>query len=327
MSDMSTANRKRAHRVLRRCRTAVAGLLYVMVVTTILAFPDSVHAQAKTRIAVSAFENKVKMPWWDPSWKIGEGLAEMLTTELTRTGRFIVVERQALGDIVSEQALGQSGLVRRETAAQSGQILGAQVVVRGAVTEFEASAGGAGAGIQGSRISAQGKAEHAHVAIDLRLIDTSTGQVIASHNVSKIVPSAGGALAYQGRNVTFGGDIFHQTPIGQATRAAMQEAVQFVVSRSPTAAVSGPPSFSIVKVEAGTAYINAGANANVRIGDVFQVYSRGEDLTDPDTGLKLGSSERLVGSIQVGEVQEQFSVGTIRSATGAIKRGDRVRVR
>jgi curli biogenesis system outer membrane secretion channel CsgG len=284
------------------------------------------HAQAKTRIAVTAFENKVKTPLPDASWRIGEGLAEMLTTELMRTGQFIVVERQALGDVVGEQALGQSGLVRRETAAPTGQILGAQVVVRGAVTEFEENVSGGGAGIQGRRFAVEGRAGNAHVAIDLRLIDTSSGQVIASHNVSTIAPSAGGALAVRGRNVTFGGDIFFQTPIGQATRAAMQEAVQFIVSRSPVGAVAAP-SFAIVKVEAGTAYINAGANADVRVGDVFQVYSRGEDLIDPETGLKLGASERLVGSIEVSEVQEKFSIGTIRGAPGTMKRGDRVKTR
>jgi hypothetical protein len=65
---------------------------------------------------------------------------------LMRTGRFIVVERQALGDIVREQELGQSGLLRRETAAPTGQVLGAQIVVRGAVTECEARASGGGAG-------------------------------------------------------------------------------------------------------------------------------------------------------------------------------------
>jgi hypothetical protein len=46
---------------------------------------------------------------------------------------------------------------------------------------------------------------------------------------------------------------------------------------------------------------------------------------DPDTGLKLGSTERLIGSVRVTEVQEQFSVGTIENASGVMKRGDRVR--
>src|SRR5262245_9532376 len=113
------------------------GWLAVSPIAVVLAIGglDDAAAQAKTRIAVTAFENKVKMPLPDSSWKIGEGLAEMLTTELVKTGQFIVVERQGLSDVVGEQALGQSGLVRGETAARTGQMLGAQIVVRGAVTE------------------------------------------------------------------------------------------------------------------------------------------------------------------------------------------------
>jgi curli biogenesis system outer membrane secretion channel CsgG len=300
----------------------VPSVLAAVAVVTAVGTPVNVHAQAKTRVAVTAFENKVKTALPDASWKIGEGLAEMLTTELVKTGQFIVVERQGLGDVVGEQALGQSGLVRGETAARTGQMLGAQIVVRGAVTEFEERASGGGGGVGGRNFSLGGGVQNAHVAIDLRLIDTSSGQVIASQNISKVAPAAGGGFGARTGGVAFGGDIFYQTPLGKATRAAMQEAVQFVVAR---AVRTGPASFSIVKVEGTMAYINAGAGANIRVGHVFQVYSRGEDLVDPDTGLKLGSTDRLIGSVRVTEVQEQFSVGTIENVTGAIKRGDRVR--
>ena len=302
----------------RACRIAV------LVVVGALGVADQGLAQARTRVAVTAFENKVKTPIPDATWKLGEGLAEILTTELVKTGLFIVVERQALGDIVGEQALGQSGLIRGETAAPTGQLLGAQIVVRGAVTEFEERASGGSGGLQSRPLSIGGGVENAHVAIDLRLIDTSSGQVLASHNISKAVPAFGGGFNARVSPVTFGGDAFYQTPIGSATRAAMQEAVQFVVARTPRL-LPMAPALSIVKVEGTTAYINAGTNTNVKVGDVFQVSSRGEELIDPATGLKLGSHERVIGSIRVTEVQEQFAVGVIQNATGAMKRGDRVK--
>ena len=300
------------------------GTLATLALLIAAAWPLEAMAQGKIRIAVTAFENKVKTPWWGPSWKIGEGLAEMLTSELSKTGQFIVVERQALGDIVKEQELGQTGLIRGETAARTGQILGAQIVVRGAVTEFEEQASGGGAGIRFGGFGAEGKVQNAHVALDIRLIDTSTGQVIASHNAAKSAPAAGGGIGARVGSVTFGGDAFFQTPLGQATRAAMQDALQFIMA---TAFKAVTPSFSIVKVEGGMAYLNAGATSNVRVGDVFMVYSKGEDLVDPDTGLNLGSNEKMIGSIQVITVQEKFSIGTIRGGTGAMKRGDLVKVR
>jgi len=248
----------------------------------------------------------------------------MLTSELSKTGQFIVVERQGLGDIVREQELGQTGLVRGETAARTGQVLGAQILVKGAITEFEQRASGGGLDVTTRRFDIGGQVQNAHVALDIRLIDASTGQVIASHNAAKVVPAARGGFQARPGNVTFGGDAFFQTPLGQATRAAMQDALQFIMATAFKAVI---PSFSIVKVEGGSAYINAGANSNVRVGDVYMVYSRGDDLVDPDTGLKLGSDERMIGSLQITNVQEKFSIGAIRGGAGAMKRGDLVKVR
>ncbi|HVL59466.1 MAG TPA: CsgG/HfaB family protein [Burkholderiaceae bacterium] len=324
-SDEATPHRSQRGRTHQRFRFGWLIATWVAVSLCLFAAIGHVHAQGKPRVAVTAFENKVKTPWWDASWRIGEGLAEMLATELTRTGQFIVLERQAIGDVVGEQALGQSGLVRRDTAAAAGQMLGAQYVVRGAITQFEEQAGGGGVGIQGRNTAFEGRAQFGHVGLDLRLVDTTSGQIVASHHVAVRVPGAGGAIASQGRSVRFGGDIFFQTPIGQATRAAMQEAVQFVVTSMPRSFAA--PSYSLVKVDGPTAYLNAGANANVRVGDVLQVYSRGEELTDPATGLKLGAVERPVGTIQVIEVHEQFSVATVRQATGPLRRGDSIRMR
>jgi curli biogenesis system outer membrane secretion channel CsgG len=302
-------------------------LAWMAALVLLTGWPLEIAAQDKTRIAVSAFENKVKTPWGDPSWKIGEGLAEMLTTELIKTGRFTVVERQALGDVVREQELGQSGLVSKGTAVVPGRLIGAQFVVRGAVTEFEVKASGGGGGVTtGQSFSTAARLQNAHVALDLRLIDTSTGQVIASHRAAKIVPAASGAFAAQTSGVRFGADAFYSTPIGQATRAAIQDALQFIVATTPLK-TSISSSYSIVKVEGGVAYINAGTNMNVREGDEFGVFSKGEDLVDPDSGLSLGSTEQQIGSIRVTSVQEKFSIATIVSGGGSIKRGDRVKAR
>jgi curli biogenesis system outer membrane secretion channel CsgG len=309
---------------LRQWRSGHIAVLVLAMIAGMLGMASDGYAQGKIRIAVTAFENKVKTPIPDASWKLGEGLAEMLTSELSKTGQFIVVERQAVGDIVKEQELGMSGLVRQGTAAQTGQMLGAQIIVRGAVTEFEERASGGGVGVQSRRFGIEGEASNAQVALDIRLIDASTGQVIASHNAAKTASSASGGFGARSGSVTFGGDIFFRTPLGQATRAAMQDALQFIMVTSFKAVT---PSFSIVKVDGPVVYINAGTNSNVRTGDHYMVYSKGEELVDPDTGLKLGSDERLVGSIQITSVQEKFSIGTIVGGAGAMKRGDLVKVR
>jgi hypothetical protein len=44
------------------------------------------------------------------------------------------------------------------------------------------------------------------------------------------------------------------------------------------------------------------------MGDKFNVVNVGEALIDPDTGAKLGASEKQTGSGAVVEVQDKFAV-------------------
>jgi len=106
-------------------------VLVIGVIAATLGVANDVHAQGKIRIAVMAFENKAKSPYLDPSWKIGEGLAEILTSELSKTGQFIVVERLALSDIVREQELGPTGERGRLPAGLPHQDGNEQVPLRG----------------------------------------------------------------------------------------------------------------------------------------------------------------------------------------------------
>ncbi|MHB8881798.1 MAG: CsgG/HfaB family protein [Thermodesulfovibrionales bacterium] len=281
--------------------------------------PEVVYAPytgPKKRIAVTKFDNKVKGTYG--SWNIGEGMAEQLTTALIKTGRFVVVERRAMQDILGEQELGQTGVIKKETAAKVGQVLGAQIIVRGVVSEFEQaeSGGGGGIGFGGFRIG--GRSSNAHVGIDIRLIDSSTGQVLTSHNAVGKVESSGVAIGVSRGMVDFGADSFKNAPIGQATRQAIEDAVRFIVDTMETV----PFTAKVVKIDGKKIYINIGSNMNVRSGTKMYAYALGEDLVDPDTGLRLGADEKLLGTVEVRDVQSKFSIGYMVSGNGPLKRGD-----
>lgn len=281
--------------------------------------PDAVYAPytgPKKRVAVTKFDNKVTGTYG--SWNIGEGMAEQLTTALIKTGRFVVVERQALQDVLGEQELGQSGLIKKETAAKVGQVLGAQIIVRGVVSEFEQaeSGGGGGIGIGGFRIG--GRSSNAHVGIDIRLIDATSGQVLTSHNAVGKVESSGVAIGVSRGIVDFGADSFKNAPIGQATRQAIEDAVKFIVDTMETV----PFTAKVVKIEGKKIYINIGSNMNIRSGTKMYAYALGEDLVDPDTGLRLGADEKLLGTLEIRDVQEKYSIGYAVSGSGSLKRGD-----
>lgn len=274
----------------------------------------------KKRLAVIRFENKVKTPIPDASWQIGEGLTEMLTSELFKTGRFIMVERAALTDIVKEQELGQTGLVRKETAAKVGELLGAQLLITGAVTEFEAQSSGGGGGIGYGGFALKLQTQNAHVGVDIRLVDSSTGQILKSFNADAKAQSTGLGFAADIQGVVFGSDAFQKTPLGQAAREAMYKAVMFIIQEMDLVPWTG----RVVQVKDGHVYVNAGANVNLKPGVKLAAYVKGEDLIDPATGLNLGSKDSLVGTLTLTEVLDKFSMGSFAGA-GALKRGDLVK--
>src|SRR6056297_2571090 len=155
----------------------------------------------KARIAVARFENKTadSQDWYSPS--LGDGMADMLTTALVNSGRYIVLERDSLDTVLDEQDLGASGRIREDTAAAIGEIEGAELLVVAAVTEFDGNTGGmrAGGGGIGGRVlgALSGGSRKAHMAIDLRVVDSRTSRILAATSVEGEAKdfNIGGALA------------------------------------------------------------------------------------------------------------------------------------
>lgn len=204
---------------------------------------DQVAAEAyngpKARIAVTRFKNKAGAGWWSSG--IGDGMADQLTTALFNTNRFIVLERQTLGDVLSEQDLGASGRVRSDTAAQIGQIEGAELLVVAAVTEFEGAAsgggGGLGGGVSGLFGAVLGGFKKSHIAIDLRIIDSRTSRILAATSVEGEATDVnlGGLLGGYGSSGALAGGLsgWKNTPTEKALRECIKEAVNFIVTKTP----------------------------------------------------------------------------------------------
>lgn len=256
----------------------------------------------KKRIAVLDFE--VKAP--KAPRNLGSGMAEMLITALHQTGRFIVLERQAIEDILKEQRLGMSGAVKSETEAQVVEILGAQVLVKGAITELDEKSEGGGlalpfGGVKGGLTI--GKVT-GHVAIDVRMFDANTGVILDSHRSEATVSEAALGLVLAGGKIDLGAVGFQKTPLGKAIRQAIDESVSFIVRKMEAIPWQG----RVVLSEGGKVYVNAGRELGLPPGCYLEVYKRGKELIDPDTGLSLGFQITKIGLIQAEQVEDKFSI-------------------
>jgi len=203
----------------------------------------------KARIAVARFENKTAdaQSWYSPS--IGDGMADMLTTALVNSGRYIVLERESLDTVLDEQDLGASGRIRQDTAAAIGEIEGAELLVVAAVTEFSGNAGGtrAGGGGIGGRVfgAIAGGSRKAHMAIDLRVVDATTSRILAATSVEGEAKdfNIGGALGGWTGSVGLGGALstWKNTPREKALRQVIGAAVDYVISVTPPAMLRYDP--------------------------------------------------------------------------------------
>lgn len=250
-------------------------------------------SKLKKRVAVFEFEDKTdhSVRWWSGQ-SVGSGMADMLITELVNSGKYTVIERTAMDHILKEQGLGQSGAVTQQSAASVGKMLGVQVAIVGSVTEFGHAKGGTGGRLKG--VSVGVSSQKAVVAVDVRFIDTTTGEILDSKSARKEKSKRGLSLgtekfAFRNRNE------FDQSLVGKACREAItevQKALDSQLEKTPWQA-------KVIKASSGSVIINVGAEAGVENGMEFVVYSAGEELIDPDTGLSLGTEEEKVGRIRV----------------------------
>jgi len=278
-------------------------------------------SQLKKRIAVFTFEDKSShgWRWWDGK-PPGDGMADMLTTTLVKSGKYIVIERQAIATMIQEQRLGQAGLVTAQSASQVGKLLGVELAVVGAVTEFGHAKGGTGCRIKGIGIGV--KKQQATVAVDVRFVNTTTGEILAAENVRKEKSKSGISISTSQFNFNNRND-FDNSLVGKATREAVDAIVDLIDAQMKQLPWEG----KVILVRGNTVFIKPGSDAGVKVGDIFSIYSKGEELIDPDTGLSLGSVETKVGSIEVTSIVTggKAAQASIKMG-GGFKKGDLVRL-
>ncbi|MFA5119295.1 MAG: CsgG/HfaB family protein [Candidatus Omnitrophota bacterium] len=199
------------------------------------------YSGPKARIAVADFEVKAAKA----GGEIGSGLREMLVTALINSNRFSVLERQVLNAVMQEQALSASGAAETGSGGpQRGKIKTADLIVTAAVTEFEPEASGGGAGfglggkvgkgVLGGLLGAS--LNKAHMALDIRIVDTSSSEVLAATRVqgqaTDIAGNVGlGFLGSWGLGAGLSG--YANTPMEKAIRVCIIEAIKYISQSIP----------------------------------------------------------------------------------------------
>lgn len=281
-------------------------------------------------IAVGKFETNGSPAEVYTGMPVESGLAAMMVTALREAGRFIVVERAQLQQVLAEQELGAGKLTRQEGRAEVGQLFNAQIIVYGAVTEFGDADRGGGFSIGVGGGSPLGKSTTAgasiqsntgKVAIDIRLVDTTTGEVVDSFTVKEKAKSKSFDIAGGYSGIGMGTNQFYKTPLGEASRKAITRAVAMIARRAGSVTWSS----QVVEVEGAGLYISSGANAGLKAGDQFMIERVVKKLTDPTSGEVLSIRKAQLATVTLTSVEPKISYGSFAPiGADAPQRGDLV---
>lgn len=266
--------------------------------------------KGKVRIAVMDFENNSDWYWWGDN--LGRAAADELVTQLMKTGKFSVIERDKLQAILDEQALGASGAVQPSTAAKIGKILGVQLILTGSITKFSIKT------ISGGVKFIRGSYSNAESTVDVRLIDTSTAEILLADEATGSKKFGGGAIKSVDLQKNFDEGVAQE-----ALRPAIEKIVEKISANADQFSSLAPSSAGFGKIldvnSPQKVYIDLGESVGIKVGDQFTVERVTETIKDDDGNI-LDQVKSNVGVIEVTQVLSKSAICKIIS--GSAQKGD-----
>jgi curli biogenesis system outer membrane secretion channel CsgG len=212
----------------------------------------------KRKVAIARFSNETKYGrgvfGGRSDSPIEKQAADILKSRLVETGKVVLFD-------VDEYQPG------------SGPV-GADYLIAGSVSEFgrktESDVG----------VFSRTRKQTAHAAVNLRLMRTSTGQVIYSEE------GAGEASGETGRVFGVGTSAGYDSTLDDK---AISAAISKLVSNLVENLLDDPWRTYVLRIDGGTVLIAGGARQGLRKGDVLAVLERGERVHNPqfDTWIEL----------------------------------------
>ena len=263
----------------------------------LLLITNSSFAQGRARVALLDFESKANV-----SRNVTDSLVDMITESLVKANKFELIEQSQLGKVTNEQLLGASGAVNSSSAAQIGQLTGAQYLLMGIVTE-------AGASTSRTRVGDVKTAKTVvTLSIDVRFVDATSGVIKFAETFKRTAQSVQVGVT----NASF--DV-HRGDAGTLARSVIRDLTRKVLSSIY------PPQVMKFTVSTGEVVLNYGETM-FSVGEKWTILHRGEELIDPATGDVLDFDEEEVGEVTITSVTSKVSRGTVRgvATTGDICR-------
>jgi len=227
-----------------------------------------------------------------PGDQLADKLAQKITTALTQTNKFAVLDRQHIDEYIHEQkVLLYSAPI--EEQARIGQVLGADYMLVGTITEanlrIKHSTSEAAAGVNF-------KEYRADFAFDYRVIVASSRQVKFSDSVRlRLETNEVKQLVTKWEPP----DLDYRELVDNLIAKAAAEVVNKLSDRM------NPPRIASIEAD-GKVIIDQGGDRLVT-GTLLDVFKTDKQIADADTNEIIGSTETLVATIRIDKVAPVLS--------------------
>jgi len=226
----------------------------------------------RKKIAVLDFANATRFGLR----RLGDEISAVLVSELAKSGRFVLLEREKLAAILDQVALAQTGL--SEGALEQIRLLDTDYIVTGKVTHYAVNTTGS------KGIFTQSKTQRAEVAADVRLIDVRSGEILLSETGSGVSEKTYEKVLGIGESGGYDESL---------EQNAFRKAVVRLTEKLVDALDTYPWRCDVVQIEGQTLYVNAGSQNNIFPGRQLKVYRPGKVIRNL-SGDVIGQEEELV---------------------------------
>ena len=301
--------------------------------------PTGATSQAeKKRVIVDEFDySTVKssvQAVFNTQADIGKGIRAMLVKRMADANKVVIVERAKVDQLMAEQDRNAGNRVKQGSGARVGRISGADAVLAGDIIIFgrddKKTNIGAGGFARGpfAGIHIKKEEDKAVVAIDYRLVDAETSEVIATgeargESVRKSngfggmggVWGAGGG----GGGIDMTSSNFGQTIIGEATLDCVNKLADILSQQATTMKKAvREVEARVADVSGGTLVISAGANDGVNVGETFEILKVLREVRDPQTKELLDTVTEKAGEMTVTSVRDKIATGNYVGKPAAV---------
>lgn len=303
----------------------------------LLLLADTASGQQKKRVAVLSFDDasvrSSSAAALGSSHDVGASLADVLVKELLEGGRYSIIERRAIDQVLKEQNFSNSSRADAKTAVAIGRLLGVEAIITGSVLHFgveekEVSVGSGTLGRVTRGVIGGGRRLNRTAKVDItaRMIDTTSGEVLTAASGSGESSKASvGGTGYATGAIDMTSSSFRGTMLGEAVTSAART-VAASLNEFGSKLASAPVAYSglVADVSGKSLIVNVGKLKGVQIGDTIEITRPGRQILDPQTKKVLRTIVDTVGTARITEVDDVSATATL-NGTATVQVGDQVR--